>query len=217
MLQYNAVNIHWTGHAGFRIDYDTMIIYIDPYKLGSQYIRKNDADLIFITHNHFDHLSVADLKNISTKNTTIIAAQECVSKLKSLELKEIIGVEPNKKYSLHNVQIETTPAYNTNKDFHPMKDNKVGFILTIKNNRIYHTGDSDIIPEMKNVDVDVVLVPVSGTYVMTADEAAMAVNDSIRPKFAIPMHYGAIVGTKDDAVRFSKLVTVCEVKILEEE
>jgi L-ascorbate metabolism protein UlaG (beta-lactamase superfamily) len=217
MLEYNSVNIQWTGHAGFRINYDTMIMYIDSYKLGSRYNRKNDADLIFITHNHFDHLSVDDLKNVSNKNTTIIAAQECVSKLKSLEIKEIIGIEPNKKYTLNNVQIETTPAYNTNKDFHPKKDNKVGFILTINNNRIYHTGDSDIIPEMKNVQADVVLVPVSGTYVMTADEAAMAVNDFIRPKLAIPMHYGAIVGTKDDAVRFSKLVTICEVKILEEE
>jgi len=103
------------------------------------------------------------------------------------------------------------------KDFHPKNDKKIGFIVEFGNDRLYHTGDSDIIPEMKGIKPSVLLIPVSGTYVMTAEEASKAVNELISPKIAIPMHYGTIVGNKEDAIRFSQLVTVCETKILESE
>jgi L-ascorbate metabolism protein UlaG (beta-lactamase superfamily) len=116
-----------------------------------------------------------------------------------------------------DLRIETVPAYNIDKDFHPKNDKKIGFIVEFGNDRLYHTGDSDIIPEMKDTNPTVVLIPVSGTYVMTADEASKAVNELINPKIAIPMHYGTIVGNKEDAIRFSELVTVCKTKILESE
>ena len=217
MLEYEGINLKWTGHDGFQISNSDKILYIDPFKLAKQYNDLHNANLILITHNHFDHLSLNDLGKIINKETIVIAAKECVDQLKALDIKEVKGVAPGEKINLQNNVVETIPAYNTNKDFHPKKDGKVGFIVTINNVRIYHAGDTDLIPEMKTTKPDIALTPVSGTYVMTAEEASEAVNDLIKPKMAIPMHYNSIVGTREDAVRFSKMVTVCSTKILEQE
>lgn len=217
MLEYEGINLKWTGHDGFQISNSDKILYIDPFKLAKQYNDLHNANLILITHNHFDHLSLDDLGKIINKETVVIAAKECVDQLKALNIKEVKGVAPGEKINLQNSVVETVPAYNTNKDFHPKRDGKVGFIVTINNVRIYHAGDTDLIPEMKTTKPDIALTPVSGTYVMTAEEASEAVNDLIKPKMAIPMHYNSIVGTREDAVRFSKMVTVCSTKILEQE
>jgi L-ascorbate metabolism protein UlaG (beta-lactamase superfamily) len=217
MLEYQGINLKWTAHAGFQITAADKIIYIDPFKLSKQYNNKQDADLILISHNHFDHLSLDDLHKIVNEKTVIIAAKECVNQLKALGVKEITGVGPGEKLNFQNITIETIAAYNTNKEFHPKKDRKVGFIITINGIRIYHTGDTDEIPEMENINPHIALTPVSGTYVMTAEEAARAVNNLIKPKMTIPMHYNSIVGTREDAVRFSEMVTVCPTKILDQE
>jgi len=217
MLEYEGINIKWTGHDGFQISNSDKILYIDPFKLAKQYNDLHNANLILITHNHFDHLSLNDLGKIINKETIVIAAKECVDQLKALNIKEVKGVAPGENINLQNNVVETIPAYNTNKNFHPKKDGKIGFIVTINNVRIYHAGDTDLIPEMKTTKPDIALTPVSGTYVMTAEEASEAVNDLIKPKMAIPMHYNSIVGTREDAVRFSKMVTVCSTKILEQE
>lgn len=217
MLEYAGINLRWTGHDGFQISAADKIIYIDPFKLRKEYNNVHNANLVLISHNHFDHLSLDDLMKVTNKETTIIAAKECLDQLKIMKVKEIRGVLPGEKINVQNVTLETLPAYNTNKDFHPKRDGKVGFIITTNNLRIYHTGDTDIIPEMKTTSPDIGLIPVSGTYVMTAEEAARAVNDLIKPKIAIPMHYNSIVGTREDAVRFSEMVTVCTTKILEQE
>jgi L-ascorbate metabolism protein UlaG (beta-lactamase superfamily) len=194
-----------------------MKVYIDPYKLSKSYEKISDADIVLITHNHFDHLSIEDLKNIINERTVIVSAQECLSQLKSLKVKESIGIDPHNSVKVDDLRIETVPAYNIDKDFHPKNDKKIGFIVEFGNDRLYHTGDSDIIPEMKDTNPTIVLIPVSGTYVMTAEEASRAVNELINPKIAIPMHYGTIVGNKEDAIRFSELVTVSKTKILESE
>ena len=217
MYEYNKIGITWTGHAGFKILHGNKKMYIDPYKLSNKYENIFDADIVLITHNHFDHLSIEDLKNIINERTVIVSAQECLSQLKSLKVKDLIGMDPRNNEKLDDLVVEAVPAYNVNKDFHPKDDKKIGFILKFGNDRIYHTGDSDIIPEMKDTNPTIVLIPVSGTYVMTAEEASKAVNELINPKIAIPMHYGTIVGNKEDAIRFSELVTVCETKILESE
>ena len=217
MFEYNKLSITWNGHAGFKIIYGNMKVYIDPYKLSKTYEKISDADIVLITHNHFDHLSIEDLKNIINERTVIVSAQECLSQLKSLKVKESIGIDPRNSVKVDGLRIETVPAYNIDKDFHPKNDKKIGFIVEFGNDRLYHTGDSDIIPEMKDTNPTVVLIPVSGTYVMTAEEASKAVNELINPKIAIPMHYGTIVGNKEDAIRFSELVTVCKTKILESE
>ena len=217
MYEYNKIGITWTGHAGFKILHGNKKMYIDPYKLSNKYENIFDADIVLITHNHFDHLSIEDLKNIINERTVIVSAQECLSQLKSLKVKDLIGLDPRNNEKIDDLVVEAVPAYNVNKDFHPKDDKKIGFIIKFGNDRIYHTGDSDIIPEMKDTNPTIVLIPVSGTYVMTAEEASKAVNELINPKIAIPMHYGTIVGNKEDAIRFSELVTVCETKILESE
>jgi L-ascorbate metabolism protein UlaG (beta-lactamase superfamily) len=223
LYEHEDIQITWTGHDGFRIrgtnsQNNQVTVYIDPYQLASKYQKQNDADVVLLTHNHFDHLSIDDLKQIINNNTSILSATECVEKLAGLKVKEISGIKPGEKSIIKGLTIEAVPAYNINKKFHPKSDGKVGFIIRINEKRIYHAGDADLIPEMESVDPDIALVPVSGTYVMTAEEAAKAVNELIRPKkVVIPMHYNAVVGTEEDAKKFKKLVNVCKVEILSKE
>jgi len=220
LYEHENIQITWTGHDGFRIrgtnsQNNQVTVYIDPYQLASKYQKQNDADVVLLTHDHFDHLSIDDLKQIINNNTSILSATECVKKLAGLKVKEISGIKPGEKSIIKGLTIEAVPAYNINKKFHPKSDGKVGFIIRINEKRIYHAGDADLIPEMESVDPDIALVPVSGTYVMTAEEAAKAVNELIRPKkVVIPMHYNAVVGTEEDAKKFKKLVNVCKVEIL---
>jgi len=218
MFEYKGIKIKWLGHDSFNIAGNIRII-IDPYKITKQ----EKADLIFISHNHFDHLSVDDIKNVSTKDTSIVAAKECVDILKGFDFKEKIGISPGEEKTVRGVKIKSIRAYNvtkinsdTKKPFHPKEDNKVGFLFKLNGTTIYHTGDTDLIPEMSDLKPDIALVPVSGTYVMTAQEAAKAV-EKIKPKIAIPMHYGVIVGSEKDANEFKQLVKSCEVQILTKE
>ncbi|MBI5377218.1 MAG: MBL fold metallo-hydrolase [Thaumarchaeota archaeon] len=218
MLEYNGVRINWYGHDTITLTKDNILICFDPYQLD----KKFHADIVLISHNHFDHLSVVDLQKIADEKTVIIAAKECIGQIK-LPCKKLIGVAPNEKIDIDGFKINVIRAYNidkinpdTEKPFHPKEDNKVGYIITVNNNRFYHTGDSDLIPEMTDIKPDVLFVPVSGTYVMTPNEAANAVKE-IKPKLAIPIHYGSIVGSQNDAKTFKKLVTSSEVQILSKE
>ena len=217
-MDYNGIEFRWTGHDGFRISAEGKVVYIDPFQLGDG-TGGNDADVVFVSHNHFDHLSIEDIKRVVSKDTTIVAAQEGVDQLKKEKIAgEIKGVLPGDSISIRGIAVEVVRAYNTNKKFHPRADRKVGFVLKLAGMRIYHTGDTDDIPEMSSVNPDIALVPVSGTYVMTAEEAARAINEKIKPKkLAIPMHYGSIVGSRQDAEKFKELVKVCPVQILERE
>jgi L-ascorbate metabolism protein UlaG (beta-lactamase superfamily) len=216
MLDYKGVKFSWLGHDGFRIT-GGKTVYIDPYKLSDAQRNRKDADIVFISHNHFDHLSMDDLKHVVGPNTTIVAARECAAQLKPLGVETKL-VAPGDTLTVKDVEIEVLAAYNTNKDFHPKADGKVGYVITMGGLRVYHTGDTDIIPEMDSAKPDVALVPVSGTYVMAADEAARATDERIKPKvLAIPMHYASIVGTEDDARRFKGLVKACPVEILTRE
>jgi len=209
-VEFGGVKISWLGHDAFRLK-DDKTIYIDPYKIKG----KEMADIILITHEHFDHLSVEDINKVSSEKCVIVAARSCANQLGRVKAKEIKYVKPGDELEIDGVKIKAVYAYNVAKPFHPKDAGGVGYIVSMKGVSIYHTGDSDFIPEMKGLKVDVFLVPVSGTYVMTAEEAASAAN-TIMPKLAIPMHYGAIVGSEKDAERFKKLAK-CEVKILNKE
>lgn len=201
-------NIHWLGHDTFKI-IGEKVIYTDPFKIN----KGDTADIILITHEHYDHCSPEDIKKIQGPDTVIVATPDCVEKLSG----NVKTVRPGDKIMVDGVEIEAVPSYNTNKQFHTKDRNWVGYIFTLQGQKIYIAGDTDHIPEMKTFRVDIALLPVSGTYVMTADEAVRAALD-INPKLAIPMHYNSIVGTEEDAKKFAEGLTgKIEVKMLKEE
>ena len=214
MLEYNGIKIKWFGHDTFLLEKGIKII-TDPYRIS----KPIETDMILVSHEHFDHMSIEDLKKVSSSKTTIVAAKECIGKLGEISCKEKIGLLPGEEKTVNGVKLKGVPAYNidkinpdTKKPFHPKEDGKIGFLINMGDITIYHVGDSDLIPEMNNLQPDVMLIPVSGTYVMTAREAAQAVN-AIKPKIAVPMHFGTIVGTVQDAQEFKNTVTQCEVHI----
>jgi len=199
-------NIRWLGHDGFLIKGDGQAIVIDPFQLKEC----EPADIILISHEHYDHCSPEDVSKIQKDSTVIVTEANAASKLSG----DVRVVKPGDKVTVSGIPIEAVPAYNTNKSFHPKDNGWLGFIVTVDGVRIYHAGDTDLIPEMASFQVDVALLPVSGTYVMTADEAVEAAR-MINPKVVIPMHYGAIVGSAEDAQQFSKALTgTCEVVVL---
>jgi len=185
-------NIVRLGHDSFRID-ASKCIYIDPYQINEG----KSADIILVSHGHFDHCSPEDVVKIQQSNTIIITEKDSAQKLSG----DVRVITPGESMTLEGLTVTAVPAYNTNKEFHPKANGWLGFILNIDGVSIYHAGDSDFIPEMKDLDVDIALLPVSGTYVMTSDEAVEAAL-AINPKLAIPMHYGAIVGDQSDAANF---------------
>jgi len=187
------------NHASVLLEGEKLV-YIDPFGIGTP---DRKADIICITHAHYDHCSPEDIAACADERTDIFAPADAVKK-------EIAGtwhvVEPGNTYTAQGVAIETVPAYNTNKSFHPRANGWVGYIVTLNGTRVYHAGDTDRIPEMKEITADVALLPVSGTYVMTAEEAAEAFRD-IGASTGIPIHYGAgVVGTEEDARRFLELI-----------
>lgn len=198
--------LKWLGHDTFLIEGDKTI-YIDPFQIESG----PKADIIFITHDHFDHCSVEDIAKIQQDSTVFVTEKDSASKLTG----DCRVVKPGDTLEVEGVQVQVVPSYNMDKDFHPKDNGWVGFILTIDGERVYHTGDADFIPEMKDIETDIALIPVSGTYVMNSSQAVEAAL-AIKPKLAIPMHYGAIVGSEEDAVAFKNaLEGKIEVMILQ--
>ena len=201
-----ADKIRWLGHDGFRIDAGKTI-YFDPYQIDGG----PPADLILVSHDHFDHCSPEDIHKIQGPGTIIVTEKDSAKKLTG----DIRVMKPGDILDLGDVKIEAIPSYNTDKDFHPKKKGWLGFVIETEGVRVYHAGDTDFIPEMKDLRVDIALLPVSGTYVMTAEQAVKAAL-AISPNIAIPMHYGAIVGDEQDAARFQKALSgKVDVRILE--
>ena len=192
-------NIEVLCHSSIKMD-KGKIIYVDPFHIKENY---KDADIILITHSHYDHFSEEDIEKVRKADTKIYVTEDYVENAKSIGFSEnkIVGVKPYQTYHEETIEINTVPAYNVNKQFHPKENNWVGYILKIEGISYYIAGDTDITEENKKIKCDVAFVPVGGTYTMTAKEAAELVN-IIKPKVAIPIHYGDIVGTKEDADTF---------------
>lgn len=197
-------SIRWLGHAGFLLA-GKRLVYIDPYKLNYPEV----GDLILITHDHDDHCSPEDVKWLRKGETVIVAPASCAAKFKG----DVRSVKWGDVVHHKGIKVEIVPAYNVGKDFHPREFGGVGYVVTMPEGlRVYHAGDTDLIPEMQHIAVDVALLPVGGTHTMDASQAAQAAN-LIRPRLAIPMHWGTIVGSRQDAEKFRELTKV-EVRIL---
>ena len=194
-------NIEVLIHSSIKFSKD-IIIYFDPYKINKEY---HDADIIFITHSHYDHYSPLDIKKVIKDNTIIVCPKDVKEELLKLDIKNIIEVVPNKDYEVLNIKFKTIPAYNINKNFHPKENNWVGYLINYNNVKYYIAGDTDITEENKNIICDVAFVPIGGTFTMDYKEAASLINE-IQPKIAVPTHYGLIVGNKDDGIKFSELL-----------
>ena len=201
MFEFNGIKIEWLGHASFKIKTDKVVVYIDPFHLETA----EKADIILITHDHYDHCSPEDVEKIRKESTVVFAAGNCDVKVDAVMV-------PGQREEVKNVIIDAVPAYNKKKKFHPKDKKYVGYVIEIKGKRIYHAGDTDIIPEMEEIRAQVALLPVGGTYTMDADEAAVAAK-KIGCDIAVPMHWGTIIGSKEDAEHFRD-VYECEVKIL---
>jgi L-ascorbate metabolism protein UlaG (beta-lactamase superfamily) len=205
MLENVLKNLQWLGHDGFSLTAAGQTIVFDPYQITASL----SADVVLVTHPHYDHCSPADIATISRPDTVIVTEAESAAKLEG----NVRIMAPGDRATIGALSVEAVPAYNLDKKFHPRAKNWLGFVVTVDGTRIYHAGDTDLIAEMAEIQCDVALLPVSGTYVMTAAEAIAAAR-RIKPQVAIPMHYDTLVGTRADAERFKAgLKGVCDVVI----
>lgn len=219
-MKIGSIDLEWLGHAAFKIKFKELEIYIDPYQLT----KHDKADIILITHSHYDHCSQQDIEKIVKDGTIIVATPDSQSNLARIKQKITIElIEPDKELAIKGIKIKTIEAYNNNKKFHAKSEGWVGYIIQLDDTVIYHAGDTDLIKEMSNLtgygkkgNYFIALLPIGGNFTMNAEEASEAAS-IIKPTIAIPMHYGTIIGSQADAEKFAKL---CEekgisVKILE--
>ncbi len=196
-------NIHWLGHDSFRLD-GSSTVYIDPWKLGAG---APPADLILVTHDHYDHFNADDIARVATPQTTLVGPAAVTARVSGVAT---VTLSAGETATVGGVAVTAIPAYNIDKFrrpgevYHPQAAGGLGYVVELDGRRIYHAGDTDAIPEMRDVRCDVALLPVSGTFVMTAEEAAEACR-TISAAAAVPMHFGDDVGTAADAVRFEGL------------
>lgn len=195
------VDIKINAQSSIRLSNKEIVIYIDPYLIEKNV---NDADYIFITHDHYDHLSIDDINKVIKKDTIIVGAESCFKSLEEFDNNKV-KVKPNNKYLVGNLNFQTVASYNTNKLYHPEKNEWVGYLIDFNNKKYFITGDTDINKENKQIKCDVLLLPVGGVYTMDYKEAAILTN-LIKPKLAIPTHYQTVVGTKVDAINYTNLL-----------
>lgn len=179
------------------------IIYFDSYKIAE---KLNDADYIFITHNHYDHFDIDSINNIKKDTTKLIVPLSMKSDVDNIaDSSNILYVVPNMEYKIDDISFKTTYSYNINKEFHKKENNFVGYILSLDGDSYYVAGDTDFLEENKGIKVDIALVPIGGKFTMDYKEAADFIN-TIKPKKVIPTHYGSIIGDKELGESFATLI-----------
>ena len=199
-------------HNSIRINGDSSTIYVDPFRIKEE---THDADYVLITHQHYDHFSPEDIRKVIKNTTIVVAPESMIDDAMELqrEVKAVVGVKPGVYREIDGLELETIPAYNTIKPFHPKRAEWVGYILRLEGKRIYIAGDTGATREAKKVKCDIAMVPVGGTYTMDTKRAAELIN-IIRPEYAIPTHYGSVAGKKTDGQTFAALVK-SPVKVVE--
>ena len=197
--------VTWFAQSAFRLEHGGVRIYIDPFKIPDG---EPTADILLLTHDHGDHLSAADIAKVRDANTAVVAGPAVSDKIDQ----PFTELRPGDATTIQNAKIRAVPAYTTSKfresgeATHPKESQHVGYLVEIDDLTFYFLSDTDVIPEMNEIGpVDYAFVPVSGVFVMTAEEAAEAVK-IIQPSVAIPCHYGVVVGSAEDARRFADLV-----------
>ena len=211
-IKFENIVIEHLGHAAFKLIGNERVVYIDPFQIKGA---PHDGHVVICTHDHYDHCSLSDIVKVIREGGVIVAAENCRGKLKGVKA-DVKLLKPGEECEILGLKIRAVPAYNVGKPYHPKRYGGIGVVVEIEGVRVYHAGDTDLIPEMSELKgtVDVALLPVSGVYVMNVEQAVKAAKE-IGPKLAIPMHYGSIVGSVDDAERFKEaLEGICEVAIL---
>lgn len=206
-------NVNLFKHNSIKIINNNLNIYIDPFRID---VVSNDADIIFITHSHYDHFSIDDIMNIKKDTTKIVSTKDTYKEIKNyFKDEDIIIVEPNKSYNILGINFSTVRAYNVNKEYHPIENDWVGYILNIDEKKYYIMGDTDVNEDNSNIECDVLFIPIGGKFTMDYKEAANYTN-SINPSVVIPTHYGLIVGDVDLGEKFKELINFnieCELYI----
>ena len=185
------------AQSSIRID-NEHVIYFDPFMISEE---KHDADIIFFTHEHYDHYSKEDYMKVAKEDTIYVMPKSMGNDFDNIA----ILLNPDDKSNILGIQVEAFRAYNIDKPYHPKDNNWLGYKLDLKGYSIYVCGDTDYVPELKNVKCDILFTPIGGKFTMDYKEAANLTND-IKPKKVIPIHYGSVVGTKEDFDKFKKLV-----------
>ena len=184
--------------SSIRIENDGKVIYFDPFKIEKE---SHDADIIFFTHEHYDHYSKEDYLKVSKSDTIYVMPKSMGSDFDDIA----ILLSPNDKTHILGMLVEANRAYNINKSYHPYDNNWLGYKVDLKGYSIYVCGDTDYIPELKNIKCDILFVPIGGKFTMDYEEAADFTND-IKPKKVIPIHYGSIIGSENDFDKFKDLI-----------
>lgn len=206
----NTDNIRINTQSSIRLELDK-IIYFDPYKIDKSI---NDADIIFITHNHYDHMDIDSINNVKNTNTIIVAPKSMEDIISKIEFKDYVYLNPNEEIDIDNLNIKTIPAYNLTKPFHPRSNNWLGYIIRIDNITYYIAGDTDMTDENSKVKCDIAFIPIGGKFTMDVEEATELIK-IINPSIVIPIHYGSIIGDINDGKKLKNNLINTNIGVIE--
>ncbi|MBQ8598248.1 MAG: MBL fold metallo-hydrolase [Lachnospiraceae bacterium] len=166
----------------------TKTIYFDPLDIEGE---PHDADMVFVTHEHYDHFSPDDIKKVLKKDTQIIVPSVMLDMVmkNNFPIQTFHGIRPGEKQNFDGVKCQGIPAYNIDKAFHPKTNQWLGYLVELDGKTYYAMGDTDATPEAASVDADVVFIPIGGKYTMDDAEAAEFINEN-QPGLVVPIHYG---------------------------
>ena len=206
----NIDNIEVNTQSSIKMIFDKTI-YFDPYKIEDE---KHDADIIFITHNHYDHMDNESINKIKNDNTIIVAPKTMEDIIRNIEFKKYVFLNPNEEINIDNFNIKTIPAYNIEKTFHPRENNWLGYIVTYNNISYYVAGDTDKTIDNEKVKCDVAFIPIGGHFTMDVTESSELIR-IINPKIVIPIHYGSIIGDPSDGKKLKELLSDTNIEVIE--